>query len=152
MTNSAEKVRLAGNQNVMVCERGTMFGYSKLVYLLKIHARLTLEFICKCFSKFYMPNVLYIVCHADDLIVDPRNFEWMREANCPVVSTITHLYHHLHHFICTRALKCNNIFIHVHTYFYNAGSRRHTCTTATCWEKGVRAYIYYIYDMFFSSF
>lgn len=29
MTNSAEKVRLAGNQNVMVCERGTMFGYSK---------------------------------------------------------------------------------------------------------------------------
>lgn len=29
MVNSAEKVRLAGNQNVMVCERGTMFGYSK---------------------------------------------------------------------------------------------------------------------------
>nr|GEW30277.1 2-dehydro-3-deoxyphosphooctonate aldolase 1 [Tanacetum cinerariifolium] len=28
MTNSAEKVRLAGNQNVMVCERGTMFGYT----------------------------------------------------------------------------------------------------------------------------
>lgn len=22
----------------------------------------------------------------DDLIVDPRNFEWIREANCPVVS------------------------------------------------------------------
>lgn len=39
MENSAEKVRLAGNQNVMVCERGTMFGYSKLSlvcsYLLK---------------------------------------------------------------------------------------------------------------------
>ncbi|KAG5578582.1 hypothetical protein H5410_058716 [Solanum commersonii] len=48
MLNSAEKVRLAGNQNVMVCERGTMFGYN-------------------------------------DLIVDPRNFEWMREANCPVL-------------------------------------------------------------------
>ena len=31
MTNSAEKVRLAGNPNVMVCERGTMFGYSELV-------------------------------------------------------------------------------------------------------------------------
>lgn len=31
MVNSAEKVRLAGNQNVMVCERGTMFGYSKSV-------------------------------------------------------------------------------------------------------------------------
>ncbi|KAM3202359.1 2-dehydro-3-deoxyphosphooctonate aldolase 1 [Capsicum annuum] len=53
MANSAEKVRLAGNQNVMVCERGTMFGYN-------------------------------------DLIVDPRNFEWMREANCPVVADITH--------------------------------------------------------------
>nr|GMD87282.1 2-dehydro-3-deoxyphosphooctonate aldolase 1 [Ipomoea batatas] len=53
MLNSAEKVRLAGNQNVMVCERGTMFGYN-------------------------------------DLIVDPRNLEWMREANCPVVADITH--------------------------------------------------------------
>ncbi|KAK1266715.1 2-dehydro-3-deoxyphosphooctonate aldolase [Acorus gramineus] len=53
MINSAEKVRLAGNQNVMVCERGTMFGYN-------------------------------------DLIVDPRNFEWMREANCPVVADVTH--------------------------------------------------------------
>lgn len=29
MVNSAEKIRLAGNQNVMVCERGTMFRYSK---------------------------------------------------------------------------------------------------------------------------
>lgn len=29
MINSVEKVRLAGNHNVMVCERGTMFGYSK---------------------------------------------------------------------------------------------------------------------------
>ncbi|XP_038717776.1 2-dehydro-3-deoxyphosphooctonate aldolase 1 isoform X5 [Tripterygium wilfordii] len=53
MENSAEKVRLAGNPNVMVCERGTMFGYN-------------------------------------DLIVDPRNLEWMREANCPVVADITH--------------------------------------------------------------
>ncbi|XVF77763.1 hypothetical protein PTKIN_Ptkin14bG0073000 [Pterospermum kingtungense] len=53
MVNSAEKIRLAGNPNVMVCERGTMFGYN-------------------------------------DLIVDPRNFEWMREANCPVVADVTH--------------------------------------------------------------
>ncbi|KAG5558024.1 hypothetical protein RHGRI_008060 [Rhododendron griersonianum] len=53
MANSAEKIRLAGNENVMVCERGTMFGYN-------------------------------------DLIVDPRNFEWMREANCPVVADVTH--------------------------------------------------------------
>ncbi|XLU42805.1 hypothetical protein S245_037619, partial [Arachis hypogaea] len=53
MTNSAEKVRLAGNPNVMVCERGTMFGYN-------------------------------------DLIVDPRNLEWMREVNCPIVADITH--------------------------------------------------------------
>ncbi|XP_057548360.1 2-dehydro-3-deoxyphosphooctonate aldolase 1 [Amaranthus tricolor] len=53
MVNSAEKVRGAGNQNVMVCERGTMFGYN-------------------------------------DLIVDPRNLEWLREANCPIVADITH--------------------------------------------------------------
>ncbi|EXB62625.1 2-dehydro-3-deoxyphosphooctonate aldolase [Morus notabilis] len=53
MVNSAEKIRLAGNPNVMVCERGTMFGYN-------------------------------------DLIVDPRNLEWMRETNCPVVADITH--------------------------------------------------------------
>ncbi|CAN6465474.1 unnamed protein product [Victoria cruziana] len=53
MVNSAEKIRLAGNENIMVCERGTMFGYN-------------------------------------DLIVDPRNLEWMREANCPVVADITH--------------------------------------------------------------
>ncbi|CAN6349225.1 unnamed protein product [Urochloa humidicola] len=53
MVNSAEKIRLAGNPNVMVCERGTMFGYN-------------------------------------DLIVDPRNLEWLREANCPVVADITH--------------------------------------------------------------
>ncbi|EEC69018.1 hypothetical protein OsI_37813 [Oryza sativa Indica Group] len=44
MVNSAEKIRLAGNQNVMVY----------------------------------------------DLIVDPRNFEWLREANCPVVADVTH--------------------------------------------------------------
>lgn len=53
MVNSAEKVRLAGNPNVMVCERGTMFGYN-------------------------------------DLIVDPRNIEWLRDAHCPVVADVTH--------------------------------------------------------------
>ena len=53
MRNSAEKVRFAGNPNVMVCERGTMFGYS-------------------------------------DLIVDPRNFELVRDADCPVVGDVTH--------------------------------------------------------------
>ncbi|EIE27034.1 hypothetical protein COCSUDRAFT_34662 [Coccomyxa subellipsoidea C-169] len=31
MRNSAEKVRSAGNPNVLVCERGTMFGYTDLV-------------------------------------------------------------------------------------------------------------------------
>ncbi len=31
MRNSAEKVRCVGNPNVMVCERGTMFGYSDLI-------------------------------------------------------------------------------------------------------------------------
>ena len=45
-------MRFAGNPNVMVCERGTMFGYS-------------------------------------DLIVDPRNFELVRDANCPVVADVT---------------------------------------------------------------
>ncbi|XP_020970764.1 2-dehydro-3-deoxyphosphooctonate aldolase-like [Arachis ipaensis] len=55
MANSAEKVRLAGNPNVMVCERGTMFGYN-------------------------------------DFIVDPRNLEWMREANCPIVSQYLFYY------------------------------------------------------------
>ncbi|XP_071927345.1 2-dehydro-3-deoxyphosphooctonate aldolase 1-like isoform X1 [Coffea arabica] len=64
MVNSAEKVRLAGNPNVMVCERGTMFGY--------------------------MYCVVFVCCTSDDLIVDPRNLEWMREANCPVVADITH--------------------------------------------------------------
>ncbi|KAF3326616.1 2-dehydro-3-deoxyphosphooctonate aldolase [Carex littledalei] len=53
MEASAEKIRLAGNPKVMVCERGTMHGYN-------------------------------------DLIVDPRNLEWLREANCPVVADITH--------------------------------------------------------------
>jgi len=53
MRNSAEKCRASGNPNVMVCERGTMFGYS-------------------------------------DLIVDPRNLMWMRDAQCPVVADITH--------------------------------------------------------------
>lgn len=37
----------------MVCERGTMFGYS-------------------------------------DLVVDPRNLVFMRDANCPIVADITH--------------------------------------------------------------
>eukprot|EP00218_Dolichomastix_sp_CCMP3274_P013064 CAMPEP_0170143338 /NCGR_PEP_ID=MMETSP0033_2-20121228/10370_1 /TAXON_ID=195969 /ORGANISM="Dolichomastix tenuilepis, Strain CCMP3274" /LENGTH=296 /DNA_ID=CAMNT_0010379785 /DNA_START=23 /DNA_END=913 /DNA_ORIENTATION=+ len=31
MRNSADKVRSCGNPNVMVCERGTMFGYTDLV-------------------------------------------------------------------------------------------------------------------------
>lgn len=37
-----------GNNSVMVCERGTMFGYS-------------------------------------DLVVDPRNLVFMRDAKCPIV-------------------------------------------------------------------
>lgn len=38
---------------MLVCERGTMFGYS-------------------------------------DLIVDPRNFVFMRDAGCPVTADVTH--------------------------------------------------------------
>lgn len=53
MRNSAEKCRAAGNPNVLVCERGTMFGYS-------------------------------------DLIVDPRNFVFMRDAGCPITADVTH--------------------------------------------------------------
>ena len=26
----------------------------------------------------------------DDLIVDPRNIEWLRDAHCPVVADVTH--------------------------------------------------------------
>jgi len=33
-----------------------------------------------------MNTDIFLNEHADDLIVDPRNFEWLREANCPVVS------------------------------------------------------------------
>jgi 2-dehydro-3-deoxyphosphooctonate aldolase (KDO 8-P synthase) len=53
MRNSCDKIRRCGNANVMVCERGTMFGYG-------------------------------------DLIVDPRNLVWMRDAMCPVVADVTH--------------------------------------------------------------
>jgi 2-dehydro-3-deoxyphosphooctonate aldolase (KDO 8-P synthase) len=53
MRNSAEKIRASGNPNILVCERGTMFGYS-------------------------------------DLIVDPRNLIWMRDAGVPVTADITH--------------------------------------------------------------
>jgi len=53
MRNSADKVRGSGNDNVMVCERGVMFGYG-------------------------------------DLVLDPRNLMWLRDANCPVVADVTH--------------------------------------------------------------
>ena len=33
-----------------------------------------------------MNTDIFLNEHTDDLIVDPRNFEWLREANCPVVS------------------------------------------------------------------
>ena len=36
LVNSAEKVILAGNLNVMVCERGTMFGYNDLIVDTKV--------------------------------------------------------------------------------------------------------------------
>ncbi|KAJ4710243.1 2-dehydro-3-deoxyphosphooctonate aldolase [Melia azedarach] len=57
MLNSEEKVRLAGNPTVMVCERGTMFSYY-------------------------------------DLIVDPWNLEWMKDANFPVVADVTDSLQH----------------------------------------------------------
>lgn len=53
MRNSAQKVFSTGNRKVLVCERGSMFGYS-------------------------------------DLVVDPRNLVWMRDAGCPVVADVTH--------------------------------------------------------------
>lgn len=31
-----------------------------------------------------------LACYADDLIVDPRNLEWLREANSPVVRFVLH--------------------------------------------------------------
>ncbi|KAH9677030.1 2-dehydro-3-deoxyphosphooctonate aldolase 1 [Citrus sinensis] len=60
MVNSAEKVRLAGNPNVM---RVSIFCWTGVTISLWL---------------------------VDDLIVDPRNLEWMREANCPVVADVTH--------------------------------------------------------------
>ncbi|VAH26219.1 unnamed protein product [Triticum turgidum subsp. durum] len=65
MANSAEKIRLAGNHNVM---KITDLAISSFVF----------------------------IAHTDDLIVDPRNFEWLRETNCPVrsihfqVADVTH--------------------------------------------------------------
>jgi len=56
MRNSVDKIRGAeggNNPNVMVCERGTMFGYG-------------------------------------DLVVDPRNLVWMRDAGVPVLADVTH--------------------------------------------------------------
>lgn len=44
--------------------------------------------VIDAFLKFYLPVELSYTAYyfADDLIVDPRNLEWIREANCPVVS------------------------------------------------------------------
>lgn len=40
------------------------------------------------FFFFFIQLTLYLgFDFIDDLIVDPRNLEWMREANCPIVST-----------------------------------------------------------------
>ncbi|KAK4491861.1 hypothetical protein RD792_002640, partial [Penstemon davidsonii] len=93
MANSAEKIRMAGNENVMVCERGTMFGYSKFKPSVFNKAMPHMKG-AKCKSYVYdsMPIKVLYGYRVDnyDLIVDPRNFEWMREANCPVVADITH--------------------------------------------------------------
>lgn len=204
MANSAEKVRLAGNPNVMVCERGTTFGYSELItsilrfsvcfwmmvisqepfksviavwgvncsffisffntsiskalcsiawcdltkkkpyhqvmLMLVISMCPPVEILFVALCSFYLCNLklkyqLYfnnllpallssplirtfnvclrfnfvlqkwalksiVLCFSDwlsyfpfcidDLIVDPRNLEWMREANCPVVSILSY--------------------------------------------------------------
>lgn len=75
MANSAEKIRLAGNPNVLLCERGTMFGYSKF----HLH-----EWDNSVYHWWH--TFLTVRIFADDLIFDPRNLEWLRESNCPVVS------------------------------------------------------------------
>ncbi|KAF8768553.1 hypothetical protein HU200_007508 [Digitaria exilis] len=64
MVNSAEKIRLAGNPNVMVC----LWHDHELDGLVA--------------KEQDEPRT-------HDLIVDPRNFEWLRESNCPVVADIT---------------------------------------------------------------
>jgi len=53
MKAAADKVRAAGNSDVIVCERGTQFGYG-------------------------------------DLIFDPRNLAWLREAGGLVSADVTH--------------------------------------------------------------
>ena len=40
------------------------------------------------FSLPSLIDTVFGLWHLDDLIVDPRNFEWMREANSPVVSQL----------------------------------------------------------------
>lgn len=54
MVNSAFKVRTSGNPNVMVCERGTMFGYSKsnMSYAWSCYSRLS-----KCLCQMLLLTV-----------------------------------------------------------------------------------------------
>lgn len=78
MEGSAEKIRLAGNPNVMVCERGTMHGYSMSFVSL---------YLSNTLKRNYMINSIQL-SFVDDLIFDPRNLEWLREAKCPVVNNL----------------------------------------------------------------
>lgn len=61
MTSSAEKVRLAGNPNVMVCERGTMFGYSEaLVFSLSVVSSQPLVLPGLSRDECYRQGLIYV--------------------------------------------------------------------------------------------
>lgn len=72
------------NINVLL---GFLVVVSPHFHGLVINACLGWSYNCRSMSfSFYIILLWIWICVTDDLIVDPRNFEWMREANCPVVS------------------------------------------------------------------
>lgn len=75
----------------MVCELGTILGYTALVVDPR-HSRPLPQ--PQTLTLAGNPNVM--VCERGtmfgytDLVVDPRNFVLMRDAGCPVTADVTH--------------------------------------------------------------
>lgn len=75
----------------------------------------------------------------DDLIVDPRNLEWMREANCPVVSTlIIIMFASLYFFHSDMLIKSMMLRFNIHApylyFIYVAWSVSLTFKEFPCWD------------------
>lgn len=75
----------------------------------------------------------------DDLIVDPRNLEWMREANCPVVSTlIIIMFASLYFFHSDMLIKSMMLRFNIHApylyFMYVAWSVSSTFKEFPCWD------------------